>query len=90
MAGNLNSVPTVFSSVSLDASNGGQLSLNTASFSIVTAAAASAIPINSLGLLFRASGISLVYVTVGAGGSGITVYSFGSSGVGSSFASGTA
>ena len=66
-----------------------QVSVNTLSvmtwgFSIQTAAAATAIGNNSLGLVFRASGISLVYV------SGGTVYSFGSSGVGSSFASGLA
>ena len=60
------------------------LSLNTTSFSILTAATATVFPNNSLGLVFRASGISLVYY------SGGTVYSFGSSGVGSSFASGTA
>lgn len=90
MAGNLTGI-TTFSAVSLDAlaSAGGLpntpvLSLNTYSFSITTAAAATAIPNNSLGLVFRASGISLVYV------SGGTVYSFGSSGVGSSFQSGTA
>lgn len=59
-------------------------SLNTYSFSITTAALATSIPNNSIGLVFRTSGISLVYV------SGGTVYSFGSSGVGSSFASGTA
>lgn len=62
----------------------GGLSLGTYSFSITTAAAATSIPDNHLGLVFRASGISLVYV------SGGTVYSFGSSGVGASFASGTA
>lgn len=91
MAGNLTGV-TVLSALSLDApsavaglpANTPVLSLNTYSFSITTAALATSIPNNSLGLVFRASGISLVYV------SGGTVYSFGSSGVGSSFASGAA
>lgn len=63
---------------------GGGLSLGTYSLSITTAAAATSIPDGHLGLVFRASGISLVYL------SGGTVYSFGSSGVGASFASGTA
>src|SRR5690348_16870194 len=76
---------TEFSNVSV----ANQASVNTLSiaswcFSIQTAAAATAIANNSLGLVFRASGISLVYV------SGGTVYSFGSSGVGASFASGVA
>lgn len=62
----------------------GGLSLGTYSFSILTAAAATSIPDNHLGLVFRASGISLVYL------SGGTVYSFGSSGVGHSFESGVA
>jgi hypothetical protein len=53
--------------------NGGELSLGTYSFSITTAAAATSIPSGHLGVVFRASGISLVYV------SGGTVYSFGSS-----------
>ena len=85
---------TQFSAISLDgrsfvAGNGAPantpvLSLNTYSFSITTAASAVAIPNNSLGLVFRASGISLVYV------SGGTVYSFGTNGVGASFTSGTA
>ncbi len=66
------------------ANTAGGLSLGTYSFSITTAAAATSIPDNHLGLVFRASGISLVYL------SGGTVYSFGSSGVGASFASGTA
>ena len=88
MAGNLFGW-TVFSGVSLERVNASAvsqpvLSLNTTSFSILTAASATVFPNNSLGLVFRASGISLVYV------SGGTVYSFGSSGVGSSFASGTA
>lgn len=83
MAGNIIGT-TNLSSLSLQGTEGGQLSLNTYSFSIVTASAATKIPDNSLGLVFRASGISLVYV------SGGTVYSFGSSGVGASFASGTA
>ena len=93
MAGNLQGL-TTFSALSLDGrsfvvgagitANTPVLSLNTYSFSITTAAAATSIPNNSLGLVFRTSGISLVYV------SGGTVYSFGSSGVGSSFASGTA
>ena len=69
---------------SLGPNSGGGLSLGTYSFSITTAAAATSIPDAHLGLVFRASGISLVYV------SGGTVYSFGSSGVGASFASGTA
>ena len=93
MAGNLQGI-TNLSALSLDGrgfvvgagitANTPVLSLNTYSFSITTAAAATSIPNNSLGLVFRASGISLVYR------SGGTVYSFGSSGVGSSFESGTA
>ena len=90
MAGNLFGV-TNFSAISLLAPGGvtwpsatPTFSLNTYCFSITTAAAATSIPNNCLGLVFRASGISLVYV------SGGTVYSFGSSGVGSSFASGAA
>ena len=91
MAGNLRGY-TTFSALTLEggtsegtvALNGGVLSLGTYSFSIATAAAATAIPSGHLGVVFRASGISLVYI------SGGTVYSFGSSGVGASFASGTA
>jgi hypothetical protein len=93
MAGNLQGITTL-SALSLDGrgfvagagitANTPVLSLNTYSFSITTAAAATSIPNNSLGLVFRASGISLVYR------SGGTIYSFGSSGVGSSFESGTA
>ena len=90
MAGNLFGVTTL-SAISLDRPAGvtwpsGQptFSLNTTNFSILTAASASGIPNNCLGVVFRTSGISLVYV------SGGTVYSFGSSGPGSSFASGTA
>ena len=89
MSGNLTSV-TTFAAISLDATGASQianvpvLSLNTYSFSITTAAAATSIPNNSLGLVFRTSGISLVYV------SGGTVYSFGTNGVGASFTSGTA
>ena len=93
MAGNLQGITTL-SALSLDGrsfvasagitANTPVLSLNTYSFSILTAAAATSIPNNSLGLVFRSSGISLVYR------SGNTVYSFGSSGVGSSFESGTA
>ena len=60
------------------------LSLGTYCFSILTAAAATSIPNNCLGLVFRSSGISLVYL------SGGTVYSFGSNGVGASFTSGVA
>ncbi len=48
-------------------------SLNTYSFSITTAAAATSIPNNSLGLVLRASGLSLVYISRG------TVYSLASS-----------
>jgi hypothetical protein len=66
------------------ANTAGGLSLGTYSFSILTAAAATSIPDNHLGLVFRASGISLVYL------SGGTVYSFGTNGVGASFTSGTA
>ena len=93
MAGNVQGITTL-SALSLDGrgfvvgagvtANTPALSLNTYSFSILTAAAATSIPNNSLGLVFRTSGISLVYV------SGGTVYSFGSSGVGSSFESGAA
>lgn len=88
MAGNLFGY-TVLSGLSLDRANASAisapvLSLNTTSFSILTAATATAFPNNSLGLVFRASGISLVYL------SGGTVYSFGSSGVGLSFSSGAA
>ena len=88
MAGNLFGYTTL-SGLSLDRANASAislpvLSLNTTSFSILTAASATAFPNNSLGLVFRASGISLVYLSNG------TVYSFGSSGVGASFASGTA
>ena len=93
MAGNLQGITTL-SALSLDGrgfvagagipASTPVFSLNTYSFSITTAALATSIPNNSLGLVFRASGISLVYV------SGGTVYSFGSSGVGSSFQSGTA
>lgn len=57
----------------LSVQSGAQLSLATFSFSIATAASATAIPSGNLGIVFRASGISLVYV------SGSTVYSFGSS-----------
>ena len=93
MAGNLQGLTTL-SGLSLDGrgfvaaagvpANTPVFSLNTYSFSITTAALATSIPNNSLGLVFRASGISLVYV------SGGTVYSFGSSGVGASFSSGAA
>jgi outer membrane receptor for monomeric catechols len=88
MAGNLFGY-TVLSGLSLDRANASAisqpvLSLNTTSFSILTAASATAFPNNSLGLVFRTSGISLVYL------SGGTVYSFGSSGVGLSFSSGAA
>lgn len=87
MAGNLFGY-TVLSGLSLDRANASAvsspvLSLNTHSFSILTASSATLLPNNSLGLVFRTSGISLVYY------SGGTVYSFGSSGVGASFASGT-
>jgi hypothetical protein len=93
MASNLQGI-TTFSAISLDGrsfvagnavpANTPVFSLNTYSFSITTAALATSIPNNSLGLVFRSSGISLVYV------SGGTVYSFGSSGVGASFSSGAA
>jgi len=93
MAGNLQGLTTL-SALSLSGrefvagagvpANTPVLSLNTYSFSILTAANATSIPNNSLGLVFRASGISLVYV------SGGTVYSFGTNGVGASFTSGTA
>lgn len=88
MAGNLFGY-TVLSGLSLDPANASAiskpvLSLNTFSFSITTASAATLLPNNSLGLVFRASGISLVYYSFG------TVYSFGTSGVGASFVSGTA
>jgi hypothetical protein len=49
------------------------LSLTTFSFSILTGAAATSVPDNSLALIFRASGVSLVYM------SGGTVYSVASS-----------
>ena len=89
MAGDIQGY-TVLSGLSFPQAVAGQpqlappLSLGTYCFSISTAAAATSIPSGCLGLVFRTSGISLVYV------SGGTVYSFGSSGVGSSFASGTA
>ena len=93
MAGNLQGITTL-SALSLDGrgfvvgagvpASTPVFSLNTYSFSITTAALATSIPNNSLGLVFRTSGISLVYV------SGGTVYSFGSNGVGASFTSGTA
>jgi hypothetical protein len=93
MAGNLQGITTL-SALSLDGrgfvvgagipANTPVLSLNTYSFSITTAALATSIPNNSLGLVFRTSGISLVYR------SGGTVYSFGTDGVGASFTSGTA
>ena len=93
MAGNLQGITTL-SALSLDGRGFvvGQgapvstpvFSLNTYSFSITTAANATSIPNNSLAVVFRTSGISLVYV------SGGTVYSFGTNGVGASFTSGTA
>lgn len=61
------------SGVTVSVQSGAQFSLQTFSFSIATAAAATAIPSGNLGVVFRSSGISLVYV------SGGTVYSFGSS-----------
>src|SRR5438067_1990233 len=61
------------SGVTLSIQSGAQFSLQTFSFSITTAAVATAIPSGNLGLVFRASGISLVYV------SGGTVYSVASS-----------
>ena len=87
MAGNLFGY-TTFSGVSFDRANASAisqpvLSLNTFSFSILTASAATLLPNNSLGLVFRTSGISLVYY------SGGTVYSFGSTTT-VSFFSGTA
>ena len=89
MAGDIQGY-TVLSGLSFPLAVSGQpqlappLSLGTYCFSILTAALATSIPNNCLGLVFRTSGISLVYI------SGGTVYSFGSSGVGSSFASGVA
>lgn len=52
---------------------GGVLSLGTFSLSITTAASATAIPSGNLGIVFRSSGVSLVYV------SGATVYSIAGS-----------
>jgi len=88
MAGNLFGY-TVLSGLSFDRANASAvsqpvLSLNTHNFSILTASSATLLPNNTLGLVFRTSGISLVYY------SGGTVYSFGTSGVGASFVSGTA
>ena len=87
MAGNLFG-HTVLSGLSFERANASAvsqpvLSLNTTSFSILTAASATAFPNNSLGLVFRASGISLVYY------SGGTVYSLGSNTT-TSFSSGAA
>lgn len=76
---------TAFSSVTVaNQLSACTLSVNTFCFSIQTAASATAIADGSLGLVFRASGISLVYK------SGSTIYSFGTNGVGASFTSGTA
>ncbi len=88
MAGNLFGY-TVLSGLSFDRNNASAvsvpvLSLNTFNFSILTTSAATLIPNNCLGLVFRTSGISLCY------NSGGTIYSFGSSGVGLSFSSGAA
>lgn len=63
----------VESGATVSLQSGAQLSLATFSFSIATASAATLIPSGNLGIVFRTSGISLVYV------SGSTVYSFGSS-----------
>ncbi|HEX9249321.1 MAG TPA: hypothetical protein VF856_07465 [Gemmatimonadaceae bacterium] len=63
------------SGVTLQVQAGAQLSLQTFSFSMTTAALATAIPSGNLGLVFRASGLSLVYV------SGGTVYSLASSAI---------
>lgn len=87
MAGNINTGFTTFSNVSIQgdgtnapsaqtvALNGALLSLGTYAFSIATANAATLIPDGCLGVVFRASGLSLIYR------SGSTVYSISSSAV---------
>ena len=52
-----------------------------AALSMTTSASAANAVLPSLVLLQRASGFSLVYVTLGAGGSGISVYNVGNSAV---------
>jgi hypothetical protein len=68
-------IAQISSGVTLSVQSGGQFSLQTYSFSIATAALATSIPSGNLGLVFRASGLSLVYV------SGGTVYSLASSAI---------
>jgi hypothetical protein len=81
---------SLLSGATLSIATGGALSLNATALlstnsgtlaSLGTFSSAAAIPLNSMGLLFRASGVSLVYVVLGAGGSGISVYNVGNSAV---------
>ena len=66
---------TIGSGTTLSIQSNAQLSLQTFSFSITTGALATSVPSGNLGLIFRASGLSLVYV------SGGTVYSLASSAI---------